>query len=380
MAYVTGTRYAGTDSGNVAIDMSDTLYMLDTAEVPLLQLIGKDSLASPCVAVKHEWLEKTLRPLDSAIATVTGFDGTGAVSAGTCTAGDGKLFSIGDVIKIDDELILLDGAMSTDTFSIASGSRGFGGSTAATHLTLAPIAIVGHVALQDAAVPTGRSSTMTARYNYCQIYNAGLTVTSTAQSIKKYVEQDLLAEELRDETTLAWKQFERTLLHGRKVAPTSTVAGAMDGILPLITTNAYAKGGLPLTEEYILTGLRASWRAGGKVSHLVVNDFQKTQMNKFLDSMRMTTRTDRVAGAVVDTYSCDFGTVSILLDRNMPSDTVLGIEASRIGFGPLKDHALRVVDIAQTTGLATTKQLIGQYTSETRNENAHFKITGLSTS
>ena len=380
MAYVTGTRYAGSDSGNVAIDMSDTLYMLDTSEVPLLQLVGKDSLSTPCVAVKHEWLEKTLRPLDSAIATVTGFDGTGAVSAGTCTAGDGKLFSIGDIIMIDAELILLDGAMSTDTFSIASGSRGYGGSTPATHVTLTPIYIIGHVALQDAAVPAGRSTTMTARFNYTQIYNAGLAVTSTAQSIKKYVEQDLLAEELRDETLLAWKQYERTLLYGRKVAPTSTIAGAMDGILPLLTTNAYAKGGLPLTEEYVLTGLRDTWRAGGRPTHLVVNDFQKTQMNKFLDSMRMTTRTDRIAGAVVDSYSSDFGTVSILLDRNMPSDTVLGLEVKRVGFGPLADHALRVVDIAQTSGLVTTKQLIGQYTAELRNENAHFKITGLSTS
>jgi hypothetical protein len=103
-------------------------------------------------------------------------------------------------------------------------------------------------------------------------------------------------------------------------------------------------------------------------------------MNKFLDSMRMTTRTDRIAGAVVDTYSSDFGTVNIVLDRNMPTDTVLVIDAKRIGFGPLRDHALKVIDIPQTTGLVSTKQLYGQYTSETRQCKAHAKITGLSTS
>lgn len=380
MAYVTGTRFAGTDAGNVAIDMSDTLYMLDTSEVPLLQLVGKSSLKTPCVELKHEWLEKTLRSLDSTLATVGAFTGTGAVADGIVAAGDGKLFSASDVIKIDDELILLDAAMTTDTFNIAAGSRGYGGSTAAAHLINSPIAIVGSVALQDAAVPTGQSTVMTARYNYCQIYNAGLAVTSTAQSIKKYVEQDLLAEELRDETLLAWKQYERTLLFGRKVAPTSVVAGAMDGILPVITTNAYAKAGAALTETAVLTGLWDVSKAGGKTTHLVVGSFQKQTMNRFLDSMRLTTRTDRVAGSVVDSYTWDNGTVSILYDRNMPSDTVLGIDLPRIGFGPLKDHALRVVDIAQTTGLVTTKQLIGQYTSETRNENAHFKITGLATS
>lgn len=377
MAYVTGTRFAGTDSGNVAIDMSDTLYMLDTSEVPLLQLIGKSSLSTACVAVKHEWLEKTLRPLDSLIATQGGFSAdNGNVTDVIVTAGDGKLFSASDIVKVDDELLIVTG-VSTDTLSM---TRAYGGSSGGVHAVAAVISIIGSVALQDAAVPTGQSTVMDARYNYTQIYNAGLAVTSTAQSIKKYVEQDLLAEELRDETLLAWKQYERTLLFGRKVAPTSTVAGAMDGILPVITTNAYAKGGAGLTETAVLAGLWDVSKAGGKTTHLVVGAFQKQAMNRFLDSMRLTTRTDRVAGSVVDSYTWDNGTVSILYDRNMPSDTVLGIDVGRIGFGPLKDHALRVVDIAQTTGLVTTKQLIGQYTSETRNEKSAFKITGLATS
>jgi Family of unknown function (DUF5309) len=376
MAYVTGTRFAGTDSGNVAIDMSDTLYMLDTSEVPLLQLIGKSSLSTPCVALKHEWLEKTLRPLDSLVATQGGFSGTSNVTDVVVTAGDGKLFGVSDIVKVDDESLIVTG-ISTDTLSM---TRAYGGSTAAAHIATSVISIIGSVALQDAAVPTGQSTVMAPRFNYCQIYNAGLAVTSTAQSIKKYVEQDLLAEELRDETLLAWKQYERTLLYGRAVAPTSTVAGAMDGILPIITTNAYAKSGAGLTEAMILAGLTACWNAGGKPTHLVVGSFQKQVMNRFLDSMRLTTRTDRVAGSLVDSYSYDFGQVSIVIDRNMPTDTVLGIDVSRIGFGPLKDHALRVVDIPQTSGLVTTKQLIGQYTSETRNENAHFKITGLATS
>jgi len=103
-------------------------------------------------------------------------------------------------------------------------------------------------------------------------------------------------------------------------------------------------------------------------------------MNKFLDSMRLTTRTDRVAGSVVDTYTSTFGTVDLLLDRNMPTDTVIVIDKSRVGFGPLRDHALKVVEIPQTTALKNTKQLYGQYTAELRNQAAHAKITGLATS
>jgi Family of unknown function (DUF5309) len=377
MAYVTGTRFSDTDTGNVPVDMSGTLDMLDTSEVPLLQLIGKDSLSAPCVSVKHEWLEKTLRPLDSLIATQGGFSSdTGNVTNVVVTAGDGKLFSVSDIVKVDDELLIVTG-VSTDTLSM---TRAYGGSTGGVHTTTTVISIIGSVALQDAAVPTGQSTVMANRFNYTQIYNAGLAVTSTALAIQRYVEQDLLAEELRDELKLAWKQYERTLLYGRKVAPTASTAGAMDGILPLLTTNSYAKGGAAFTEAFLLTALRDVWRAGGSITHVVMNDFQKTRCNQFLDAMRITSKEDRSAGVTVDNFHSEFGNVTFLLDRNMPNDTVLGINKGRIGFGPLRNHTLRVVDIAQTTGLVTTKQLIGQYTAELHNENSHFKITGLSTS
>ncbi|MBI4899001.1 MAG: DUF5309 family protein [Actinobacteria bacterium] len=179
---------------------------------------------------------------------------------------------------------------------------------------------------------------------------------------------------------IAWINWERALLYGRKVAPSSGVASAMDGILVRITTNAYAKSGAYLTEDFVLQMLQDSWAAGGSIDTLALGAFQKRQANKFLDSQRMTTRTDRIAGSVIDTYTSDFGTCDIVLDRNMPTDTVLGIEKSRIGFGPLTDHALRAAPVETSTGTKKAMQILGQYTSETRNENAHGKITGLATS
>jgi hypothetical protein len=154
----------------------------------------------------------------------------------------------------------------------------------------------------------------------------------------------------------------------------------MDGILVRISTNVYAKGGAALTEEFILQALNDSWNQGGDIDTIVLNAFQKRQANKFLDSMRMTTRTDRIAGAIVDTYTSDFGTANIVLDRNMPTDTVLLIEKGRIGFGPLRDHSLSAAPVETSTRLKDAVQIIGQYTSETRNEKAHAKITGLATS
>lgn len=380
MAVVNGTRYTYTDTANNAIDMSDTLAMISPFDVPLLSIIGKDSLSKPCTAVKHEWLEDALRPLDTALATQGEFSGTGAVSTSTVTAGTGVYLAAGDVIQIDNELCLLAG-VSTDTLTIDAGGRGYGGSTAAAHLSGAAIRVIGAVAVQGAAIGPARTTTKTGRFNYTQIYNQSVTITSTQRSTDKYVgAANELARLLESELKVAWQLYERTLLGGRKVAAAASTAGAMDGILPVISTNAYAKAGAALVEDFMLQALQDSWTAGGHPTHAVMNAFQKRQANKFLDGLRETTRGDRTAGAVVDTYTSDFGTIEIVLDRNMPTDTVLVIDKDRIGFGPLQGNALSAVPTAKTTALSETWQVVGEYTAEVRNENAHAKITGLATS
>ncbi len=375
MAVVTGTRFGFTDTANVAIDMSDTLAMISPFDVPLLQLIGKDSLKSPCVATKHEWLEDELRPLDSAVADASINNTTDPVAMNV-TAGHGVYFRAGDILKLESELVRVT-SVATDAVTV---SRGHGGSTNAAHASGTAVRIIGNVNVQDAAQGASRTTTKSGLFNYTQLYEDTVVVTSTAEAIKKWVEQGEMSGQLERALRVAWIQWERSLLDGRKVAPSSGVASAMDGILPRISTNAYAKAGAPLVEDFILQALQDSWQAGGQVTHIFVNAFQKRRANQFLDSIRMTTRQDRVAGAVVDTYTSDFGTVDIVLDRNIPTDTVLLIEKGRIGFGPLTDHALSAAPVETSTRTKKAMQIIGQYTSETRNEKAHAKITGLSTS
>lgn len=375
MAVITGARYSFTDTANVAIDMSDTLAMISPSDVPLLQLIGKDSLKSPCVAVKHEWLEDELRPLDSAVADGSINNTTDPVAMNV-TAGHGVYFRAGDILLLESELVRVT-AVATDAVTVA---RGFGGSTNAAHAAATAIKIVGNVNVQDAPQGASRTTTKTGLFNYTQLYEDTVVVTSTSQAIKKYVEQNEMSGQLERALKVAWIQWERALIHGRKVAPAASVASAMDGILPRITTNAYAKAGALLVEDFILQALQDSWQQGGAIDTIVANAFQKRRMNGFLDSIRMTTRTDRVAGAVVDTYTSDFGTVDIVLDRNMPTDTVLLIEKGRIGFGPLTDHSLSAAPVETSTRTKDAVQIIAQYTSETRNEKAHGKITGLATS
>ena len=199
MATYTGTHFSDSDTYNIGIDMSDTLYMISPFDVPLLQLIGKDSLATPCVAVKHDWLEDSLRGLDSTVATLGELNNaTSALSTSVVTSGDGVKFRINDIVEVTSavgvELIRLTSAMSTDTFVVATGGRGYGaGGTGIAHSGLPTLRIIGNVNLQDAAVGGSRSTQKTARTNYTQIFESAVVVTSTMQALKKYVEQNEMA-------------------------------------------------------------------------------------------------------------------------------------------------------------------------------------------
>jgi hypothetical protein len=380
MGLIEGTRFPWSDSANVGIDMSDTLSMLKPSDVPILSLIGKSGLTA--TELKHEWLEDALRPLDSTVVTLGELGGvTDPADDVVCTTGHGAYFRAGDIVAVvgaaGTELVRVAATPAADTLNLV---RGYGGSSILTHTGLPALKIIGNVNVTDAAVGAARTTTKTGLYNYCQLYEDAVTVTSTTQAIKKYVEQNDLDAQMTRAITAAWMQYERTLLYGRKVAPSAGVAGAMDGILVRLTTNAYAKAGAALSEPFILQALQDCWTAGGNPDTVCVGAYQKRQLNTFLDSQRMTTRTDRIAGSVVDTYTSDFGTVDIVLARQMPTDTVLIIDRERIKFGPLTGFSLSAAPIPKTTRLTETMQIVGQYTSETRNESAHAKITGLATS
>ncbi len=376
MGVVSGTRYSTSDSANVGIDMSDTLTTISPSEIPLLQLVGKDSLSSPCVATKHEWLEDALRGIDGAVANDASLNNVTDPVAFNVVAGQGVLVATGDILLVESEQLRVTG-VATDAVTVA---RGFGGSTNVAHAANTPWKIIGNVFVQDAAVTTSRTTTKSGLFNYTQIMQDAVKFTTTEQAIKKYVEQNSMDAQMARAMKTWWILWERALIYGRKVQPTATVAGAMDGILTRLVTNAYAKAGAYLIEDHLRTALRDVWQAGGNPTHLFLNSFQKERVNQILDSLRQTSRTDTTAGSVIKRYESEYGDVDIVLDRNMPADTVLVISKEHLGFGPLAGHATKAIEIPVTTGLVRTFQVFGQYTSETRAEPAHAKITGLATS
>ncbi len=374
-AVITGQRFTYSDTVNEAIDMSDALDILRPTDTPLLKLIGKDSTRDTVKNTKHEWLEDDLRG-QTTNAITSGLTNTTDPVTTSITTGDGVKFRTDDIVRVENELMLV---TATGASSLTL-SRGYGGSTNASHGSAILITLIAPAIKQGITTPgEARTTTKTGKYNYTQIFEETVKSSATNQATAKYTKQNDVEYQIGNQMEVLGTNMEKVLIFGRKVAPAAGVAGAMDGIRAVLSTNVYDKAGAVLTQTMLEDALQDVWTAGARSSHLFVNAAQKRRINSFFDPYRQAGYKDEKLGNTVSGYETDFGTVTVVLDRWMPTDEVLIIDSSRIGFGPLVGRALSMMKLPPTTKESDVWEISGEYTAEVRLEKAHARLHTLST-
>jgi len=219
-------------------------------------------------------------------------------------------------------------------------------------------------------------------------------VTGTMQAVKargiadefEYQKSERLRELLRD--------LENCVING--AAPAATPQGSaatrrtMNGIIRSIATNQFTPGqgsmpagggtGNDLNEQLINTALRLVWeQSAGRVDTIVVNGAHKRRINQFISSIaRNYAPGDRRLSEMVSVYESDYGVCNVVLSRWVPADTALLIDSTRVSVMPLIGRSFHFKPLA-STGDAIAGQMLGEYTLEMKNENAHALIRGLST-
>ena len=171
----------------------------------------------------------------------------------------------------------------------------------------------------------------------------------------------------------------------------SSTRRTMRGIIASITTNQFAPGegpipdgdglGLDLLNEAVLNAaLREVWQqSSGTIDTIVCGGLQKRQINGFISSSQRFIDHENAFSSLVDVYESDFGVCRVIMSRWVPLDTVLLLDSARLDVLPLSGRSFHFKPLA-STGDAETGQVIGEYTLEFRNENAHALISGLGTS
>jgi len=369
MATVQGTRLTLSDTVGLAIDMSPVIQLIDPFDVGALTYIGMSTLDKPAVATKHEWMEDTLRPLTDVLNEALDASETDV------TTTDGTIFRAYDLIKIEDELMLVTSIATNDLTVI----RGYAGSTAATHSTALTIEIVSSAVLEGSGAGAARSTVKTSKSNYTQIFEDVVQVSSTLEAVEQWNPGSEYARQLAKTMKVFMIGLDKALIYGKAYAGTAANPRTLGGLIHYITTNVTSAAGAQLSEKLFQDSLNLTYDAGGNVSCALMVLRQKQAMNLFMAANRRTDMGNRRAGAIVDTYFWDHGDVDTVIDRWFPNNRVMFLTKEYLGFGPLAGETPKHEILPKTSRLFQKGQVTAEMTAEVKSEKAHAQLTTLAT-
>lgn len=315
-----------------------------------------------------------------------------AQNAAALTVTTGTRFQAGDLVRPDQstEVMLVSG-IAGNTLTV---TRGYGGTAKATLVNGRRLIILGNAALEGADAGNARFTIRARKQNYTQIFTATVEVTGTMRAVRMHGVADELDYQKQERMRELLRDLENCVING--VAPTTTPQGSgavrrsMNGIVRQIATNQFIPntGGFPagggagsneLTEAVLNAGLRAVWeQSQGRIDTIVVGGAQKRRINSFATAARSYAPDDAKFRDMVSVYESDFGVCRVILSRWAPGDSVLLLDTSRIQVMPLQGRSFQYRPLS-AAGDSVAGQVVGEYTMEFKNENAHGVIRGLAT-
>lgn len=382
------TFTAGPTLPELVEDVSDIIGIVSPHETALLDHLGDPKRAA--LNTVHEWIEDTLLPntgqINQTVFTPSPTTATGIVCDSAAP------FRVGDLVRPanSSEVMLV---QSVNTGSNTLGvTRAYGATTAFSLADNMVLHILGNAALEGDDSPDARFTSRTRRQNYTQIFTAGVQVSGSMQAAAAYGLTDEADYQKQERTRELLRDLENCVING--VAPaadpqgSTTVRRSMNGILRSLTTNRFAPdtGPIPpgdgagedgLTEPVLNAALRAVWdQSSGLIDTIVVGGAQKRRINSFATTARAYLPDDQTYSDMIAVYESDFGVCRVVMSRWVPPDAVILLDSSRIAVMPLQGRSFHYKPLA-ATGDSVSGQLIGEYTLEFKNENAHAVLEGL---
>jgi hypothetical protein len=377
---------AGATLPELMEDVSDVIGIVSPYETPLLDHLGNPK--RPAGGTIHEWIEDALLPNTDTLNQSSFTPDPQHATA--LTVAHGSRFRVGDQVRPGDSSEVM--FVTAVAGNVLTVSRGYGGTAAFALTNGLPLTILGNAALEGDTAPAARFTGRARKQNYTQIFTAAVSVSGSMQAARAhgvadevdYQKQERLRELLRD--------LENCVING--VAPgatpqgSSTVRRTMNGLLRIIQSNVFQPdtGAMPpgggagsdeLNEPVLNAAMRLIWeQSAGKIDTIVVSGVQKRKINQFVSSQRRFGPGDQRASDLVSVYESDFGVCRVVLSRWVPADKVLLLDSSRIEVMPLSGRSFQYKTLG-ATGDSVDGQLVGEYTLECRNENAHGVIQGL---
>lgn len=232
--------------------------------------------------------------------------------------------------------------------------------------------------------------------NYCQIARKTALVSGTLEAVNKAGRNKEMAYQLVKRGKEMKRDMENDLCaNNAKVAGTDTDPRELAGLESWIVTNideasdatvatgdgtdARSDGTARVFKESQLkTALAAAWDSGGDPDCIMVGSFNKQKISGFTGgATRMDKSEDKKLYASIDVYVSDFGELDVIPNRFQRSKTAFILQKDMWAIAYLRN--MKTEELAKT-GDAEKRQVICEYTLESRNEKSSAAVYDLTTS
>lgn len=378
------TYGAGADLPELVEDVSDIIGIVSPHETPLLDHLGDAARAAQ--STRHEWIEDALLPNTDAIGDA---DFSDPFSDTEIPVVNAPSFRAGDLVRVDGTTEVL--LVTQVGASTVTAVRGYGGTAPVSLASNMPLTILANAKLEGAEAEAARFTDRVRRSNFTQIFASTVEVSGSMQAARAHGVRDELDYQKQERMRELLRDLENCVING--VAPQSSPQGSasvrrsMSGLNSIIQSNRFVPGagGIPsgggggedLNEEVLNAALRRVWEgSSGRIDTIVVGGAQKRRINSFASARRSFDAGETRFSDLVSVYESDFGVCRVVMSRWVAPDAALLLDSSRISVLPLAGRSFHFRPLANT-GDSARGQVLGEYTVECRNEEAHAVIEGL---
>jgi hypothetical protein len=372
---ISGVIYSYTTGGQGAVtldSLEQAISMISPTETPLFTMLE----TIPAINTKHEWVEDALRGMTDTlahsmtIAAVTLRVGN-AASRIPCTTNYPVL------IRIDEELMKAY-LRTTNKLTVV---RGYNSTSSAAHSSSATVEIIADLGLEGQDARTALAQTRTRPYNMTQYFDATISVSDTQQAVESAGIVSTEADYQQAMRLLELKvQVERSMITGTRVDGSTSTFKSMGGLWHYISTNKTSAASAAVTEGNIEADIRACANAGGNPSVLMCNTVQMDKITGlYKDRIRSTPETI-FGGANINRIingKCANGELVLILNKWVPQHEYYILDMSKLKKAALIPFMSK--NLAET-GSAKKTMVYGEYCIVVKNESAHARRYGLSTS
>lgn len=370
---ITGNRTTFDDQDDHILDIERGIKFLNPRDngIKFVKRLIANRGDTVAKSYKHEWVETAL-PVRRETVTIDD-------SATTLTVGSALHYQVGDLLRIDDEILRVEAQASSTTLTVA---RSYGAGAAAAHTSKVAYNL-GSADVENATAPVGTTLNGDKLYNFVQTFSRSVDMSNDEIAQMSAEMGNPFNAQLERITLFFWKLVAQAVFKGERIEDATNKIHVMGGIDYFMTTNPTSAGGA-LTLALIDAEILQIVQAGGDPDVIVLSPYQKQKLDALDTTAVRIGKRERMGGSLnVQTWQSGVldHTLDVIVDHTIPDTEVYILDTSKLELVPLVNNGINGrlhVEDATTPGQDGKKKVLrAKYTLVVRMQAGMSKLYAL---